>query len=277
MSDDFVPVGSQSGNEDMAETFYEKKEYPLVPEGIYNVIIAHAELRESKSERDPPGTTKINLRLEILSDLQGNNLEYDGDDEKKHRYQVFARPLAKNYGDGKKTGKASNLYKLIMELTGIPPLTEEKDAERRLSDGRVVTGKLITFDYKMLVNMQCQIVLKHKEYQGKMYPQIDSYLCDTPTQLSNYDLLPPEHPKKIPHPKRAGQGVSNPKAPQAAIDEVFKPDANQPAPKKPAEPLVNPSITAAKEKEAVEEVSEHRTPEQEAATKAEMEARGFPM
>lgn len=270
MADEFTPVGGQDSAE-MAETFYENRTYPQVPPGVYNAMIVKSELKLSKNEHDEPGTTKINLRLEIMSNLKGEPISYTGEDEKEHRYQVFSRPLAKNYGNGKKTGKPSNLYTLIKELTGIDPLTNEEQAERKLSDGRIVKGMLVTFDYKMLEFLECQVVIDEKEWNGKMQSEIRTYMCDAATRMKNWNLLP-DHPKKVP---LAGGVQSQQAQPQRAVDEVFKADKVQTAPADPVT-LVNPSITAAKEAEAAKEVSEIRTPEQTSAIQKEMIDRGFP-
>jgi hypothetical protein len=257
------PSGSDQREEEVAETFYEKREYPVVPPGVYKAMIVKSELRESKSEYDDPGTTKINLRIEIISDAKGNPVVYKGDDDKEHRYQVFAKPLAKNYGDGVKTGKPSNLFKLFKELTGIPPMTDERDAEKKLDNGRMVKGKIISFNHKMMEYMECDIVVKHKEYQGRMYPYIETSMCDEATQLKNYASLPP-HPKKIPHPK-GGAAVAPKTEPTG---DVFKPTPGQSTQKAPAVEAPIPSVEAG-------EIA-YRTPEEAARLKQEMAGRGFP-
>ncbi len=278
---DDVSQSTPQRDSEMAETFYEKREYKNVDPGQYRAMIVKSELKESKSEFDEPGTTKINLRWEIMADIMGTPITYVGDDGKDHRYQVFGKPLAKNYGNGKgKSGKPSNLFTLVMELTGIPPLTTEKDSERHLADGRTVKGRLITFDYKMLELMECQITVKHKEYQGKMYPYIDSYFCTPQMRKKNYDLLPP-HEKKVLYPAPAMPQGTQTQAPAPQVNvaeaagEVFVADKAQEAPKRDeaawrAEKLREAGAAAT----AIPPI---RTPEEEAKLKQEARDSGFPI
>lgn len=273
-------------NEEVAETFYEKKEYPLVPQGVYKAMIVKSELRESKSKFDDPGTTKINLRYEIISDMNGKPVEYKGDDGEMHKYQVFGKPLAKNYGDGIKTGKPSNLFKLIRELTGIPPLTDEEDAVRTLDNGKTIRGKVIRFNHKMLEYMKLQLIVKHKEYEGKMYAYIDSFMVDSVMQKENYDMLPP-HPKKFARGvgvsgRRLGDGgrVLAPEVPVSA--EEFRPEKgarmeDAPMTMKDGVDFKIAGRTYPAQETQITEPPPLRTPEQEAMLGKEMESRGFPL
>lgn len=185
MSDSFedavAGVQSKQGGNEYAEVVFEKREYPLIPEGQYKAICCKSELRESRSEFDDPGTMKICLRWQVWEPM------YKGDDDKEHHYIVFAKPLGIAFGE------RANLPKVFKKLTGLEPMVQKIHTKIDIGGGKFKEATRMRFDHKVFENMECELIVSHKEYEGKMYPQIENIICMKEMREKNAAQLPAEY------------------------------------------------------------------------------------
>lgn len=231
---DSVKQSVSTGDGEVAGTFYEKRKYPLLPEGEYTAICCKSEVKDGNpnSKYYKEGEKKIHLRWQIQNDRNtGAPVSYpDSQDETKTRnYIVFNKSLSISFGD------RSGLQKLWKQLTGYDaePFAIKTPKKIPLGNGKFREGTYIVFPHSLFENMMCSLSISHNEWNGELRPQIDSYSVSPQQKSHNQSLLPGGHGTMPP----IGVGVSTSQPSQVNTSVKLEKQSDLPFDVKPtAEP-----------------------------------------
>jgi len=207
MSDSFEDavdgVNSKKGGDETAEVFYEKRKYPLLPEGVYPAMCVRAIIDDANPNGKfyQQGDKVIKLTWEIrqpdlyMKDEEGKVMKDSND--KPMPYRVFNRPISIGFGE------RTNLRKLFLKLTGFDLSLKENGLVQKtikkidMGNGRFKEGFSLKFDQKMFEYMEANLVIQHQQWEDNMgetrtSAYIETYMVSQDQKKKNYDQLPPE-------------------------------------------------------------------------------------
>lgn len=171
-----------------ARVFYEKRKYPLLPEGTYKVICAKAELKDANptGEYYHEGDKNIILRWEVRD---ATYVDPEDEEQKDRHFQLFNRPLSLAFGE------RSNLGKLFLRLTGkdVQNYVDSKPMRIAIGNGKFKEGLEFTFDHRCLENMECSVAVEHTEWKGEKRASIIAHSTTEQQRKDNSDILAPEY------------------------------------------------------------------------------------
>ncbi|MBI2589628.1 hypothetical protein HYW32_01155 [Candidatus Berkelbacteria bacterium] len=144
------------------------KEYPLIDQGSYPATCIEVRKVDDPYKQAKPGSQVLKLLFELdetYEDAQGET----------KKFHLYSKPFRFFFGE-----KAS-LYQLCLSLTGqLPVFSLVATAE----------GPKRRFKYDQFLHMKCNIFVKHRAHEGRMYANIVDYATNAEQRAHNCSLLP---------------------------------------------------------------------------------------
>lgn len=206
-TDDFdsavAGVQDKKGSDETAQVFYERRKYPLLPEGVYRAMCIKAIIDDANPNGKfyKQGDKVIKLTWEIreegltMKDEDGNVMK--GQDDKLLTFKVFSKPMSIGFGE------RTNLRKLFLKLTGYDLAQKNNGLVVKtlkkipLSNGKFKEGFTLDFNQKVLEYMEANLDIEHQQWEDNMgetktSAYIVNYKLTPEMKKKNYDQLPPE-------------------------------------------------------------------------------------